>query len=947
MKLALGATRPPRTAARAGARVAVLAVALVVASGAMLAGCSADPDELLERAQRNLDAGDFRAASIDLKSLLQKDPQNSEGRLALGVASLESGDPEGAVRELELARDLGVAQERLAVPMARSLLASRRYDDTLRIVDPAQAPTEAERIQYFVLRGDAHLGANRPAEARAEFASALALDAKDVAARLGLASASLQTLGFDAAKREIDVALGLAPKDPRVHLLLATLYLRDRQFEAAAQAFDATARLVENGDSPARLVASLAGLVEAQLALGRAEDAQATIQRLEALAPNSGVTLYLRARAAFLKGEYDSARSDLERILAHDAGNRPAQLMLGAVNYASGNLGQADMHLSAVLAADPENNFARRLLAESRLRQRKPKEALSVLESKGSGQPENAMNLALAGLARVQAGDLDVGLQYLERGTATGGGDPGTVIQLAAGYMAAGRTETAIRILDSLKAEGAMSYRRDLLLITAQLRSGDRAGAIERALELARANPSAPEVQALVGGLLVSAGDNRAARTHFDIALELDPKSPAARLNLGKLDLLEGRHDAAERRFREALALRPGEPAALVALAQSALAKGNRKAAVEWLETARKDNPGAVEPRVLLAEYYLGQRDLLRAEQLASEAIRLAPDNATALNVLGVALASAGRTRDSVDTLNRAVAANPNSAQAHFALATAHLAAGEAEDALSSARNALRLAPQHVPAMALIAALESVRGREAETRRLLGEIRKIDPQYPGAAVIEAELALRAGDPQAAAKAYDRALAVAPTASVSLRAYAARRAAKAEKPLEPLEQWLSTHPEDTRVRLVLADALSSAGNDAGAVTNLEAVLRTQPDNVAAMNNLAWLYHKQGGQQGRAVELAQRAHELQPKSPLIADTLGWLLLSAGRVPEALRMLERAATLAPEHPDIVFHHAAALARSGARPEATRKLRALLADHGEFSERPSAQALLRELGG
>ncbi len=400
-----------------------------------------------------------------------------------------------------------------------------------------------------------------------------------------------------------------------------------------------------------------------------------------------------------------------------------------------------------------------------------------------------------------------------------------------------------------------------------------------------------------------------------------------------------------ERRFQEALRLRPGEPAALVALAQVALAKGNREGAVKWLEQARKDNPQSVEPRVLLAQYYLSQRDLARAESLASEAIRIAPENATALNVLGVTLASAGRTRDGVDTLNRAAAASPGSAQTLFNLASAYLAAGEPEPALRAARKALELRSDNVRALAMVAALESARGQDGEARRLLGQIRKIDPKYPGADVIEAELAMRAGNAAAAVKAYDAALATAPTASVSVRAYAARRAARVANPLAPLEQWLLAHPHDSRVRLVLADAQAQMGNQDAAVAHLEQVVAAEPENVAALNNLSWTYHLRKDE--RALATAGKAYRLAPKSPMIADTYGWILLSAGKVEEALPVLQEAARLAPGEPNIAFHHAAALARSGEREEATRRLRTLLAAHAEFSERGAAQALLTQLSG
>ena len=102
-----------------------LTAALLVALGA----CSANPDELLARAQRSMEQGDYRAASIDLKTLLQRQPNSAEGRYALGVTSLETGDPQSALRELEMAARLGIESRRLAMPLARSLLALRRYDE--------------------------------------------------------------------------------------------------------------------------------------------------------------------------------------------------------------------------------------------------------------------------------------------------------------------------------------------------------------------------------------------------------------------------------------------------------------------------------------------------------------------------------------------------------------------------------------------------------------------------------------------------------------------------------------------------------------------------------------------------------------------------------------------------------------------------------------------------
>ena len=72
----------------------------------LLLGCGLFMDEeaLLERAEEARGKGDLRAAVIDLKDLLQRNPDSLPGRIALGEVSLESGDVPTAVLELELAR---------------------------------------------------------------------------------------------------------------------------------------------------------------------------------------------------------------------------------------------------------------------------------------------------------------------------------------------------------------------------------------------------------------------------------------------------------------------------------------------------------------------------------------------------------------------------------------------------------------------------------------------------------------------------------------------------------------------------------------------------------------------------------------------------------------------------------------------------------------------------
>ena len=117
----------------------------------------------------------------------------------------------------------------------------------------------------------------------------------------------------------------------------------------------------------------------------------------------------------------------------------------------------------------------------------------------------------------------------------------------------------------------------------------------------------------------------------------------------------------------------------------------------------------------------------------------------------------------------------------------------------------------------------------------------------------------------------------------------------------------------------------------------------PDNIAALNNLAWLYHERGDR--RAVDLARRAYELAPRCPEVMDTYGWAMFNLGSPEEGLRMLQEALVLAPDHPEIGFHVGYALHKSGRDKEAERVLKSITRETPDSPFAKQAQELLEDL--
>ncbi|MFT6580606.1 MAG: putative Zn-dependent protease [Alphaproteobacteria bacterium] len=159
----------------------------------------------------------------------------------------------------------------------------------------------------------------------------------------------------------------------------------------------------------------------------------------------------------------------------------------------------------------------------------------------------------------------------------------------------------------------------------------------------------------------------------------------------------------------------------------------------------------------------------------------------------------------------------------------------------------------------------------------------------------------------------------------------------------LTDWLNSHPDDNEIRFLYASSLIGAKDYKGAVQENEKLLQKFPENAAILNDLAWFYGELADK--RAIPYAKRAHALQPNSDAIADTLGWLLLSAGQTKESLPILKAAHENAPTHPEIGYHYAVSQSESGQKNAARETIKAILDTGKKFPDIVKARDLYKKL--
>ncbi len=494
--------------------------------------------------------GQYRAAYIEAKKVLQRDNKNGAAWLLLGRASLMLGNSTEALNDLQNAQANGVPKAQWAVPMGQVLLVTQQHDKLLNIVSPDKLTDPGVKGLVDVLRGDAYLGLKQLDQAKQSYQAALTLDPKDPRALAGLAKVSAAANDLDSANGYVQQALAAAPENPQAWIVKGDLAFTNQDFASAESDYQKVLGFKNPDWLPQERFYALTRLATAQAQQNRYDKALVNIKTLEKMSPHQPFPHYLHGLVLYKQGHQDDAISELQQVLKEQPNNAQAQFLMGAVNYAQGNYGQAEMSLSNVMGMDPKDVRPRKLLALTLYRSGRSRQALDTLRPTVPGNPSDTELLAL-----------------LQRAVAEGTGKPGpkaaatsadnppdTQFAQAGKALASGDESEAIRLLKEKPASDASAEaRRNRLLVMAYLREQHPANGVKVAAEYAARNPHDSAAHLLYGTALVAAGQRTEARAQYFEAYKLDPKSLAALLNLGNLDSIEGHYGDADVRYRAVL----------------------------------------------------------------------------------------------------------------------------------------------------------------------------------------------------------------------------------------------------------------------------------------------------------------------------------------------------------------------------------------------------------
>ncbi|NTV70760.1 MAG: PEP-CTERM system TPR-repeat protein PrsT [Azonexaceae bacterium] len=905
----------------------------------MLGACGGDsPESLILSSKDYLAKNDTKAAVIQLKNALQKNPNLAEARFLLGSALLESGDIAGAEVELRKALELKHTPDATVPLLARAMLAASKaqklvdeFGKTRLTGGEAQASLNTTLSAAYASLGKGDVARDLLAEALAanpDYAPARLADIRETAAKKDIAGARLK----------LDALLIKDPNNPEALLIKGNLL----DFDG-----DAAGALVQYQKAisakPGYLNAHSAA-IGSLLKAGKIDEAAKQLDALKKISPKHPQVYLLDAQINYQRKDYKAARESAQQLLRISPNNPSSLQMAGAIEYQLRSYLQAETYLAKALQSAPGLSLARRLLVASHLRTGQPGKALETLQPVLGRIDQDSALLALAGEAYLQQGEPNKAAEYFAKASKLEPENAAKKTSLALAHMAQGHSDSAYQELEQISVADK-GITADLALIAAHLRNNQLDKALKAIDSLEKKQPNNPATHNLKARALLAKRDIAGARQSFEKAVSITPTFFPAVASLATLDLLDKKPDDARKRFETVISADPKNTQALLALAELKATDGGTPDEVSSLiGKAISAAPSEPAPRLALIQYYLKLKEYKKALTAANEASSAIQDKPEILDALGRSQQLAGDLNQAQITYGKLASLQPASPLPFLRLAEIQFANKNKEDGIKSLKKALEIKPDIVEAQRALL-LIAMEGKN--TKNALEIARTVQKQRPKEAVGY----VLEGDIHAFGKAWPEAISIfrsglkqvaAPELAIKLHGslIASGNAAEADK---TAGTWLKEHPKDTAFRMYLGDRASGQKNFAQAVNHYQTALELQPNNALILNNLAWA----SGQvkSPKALEYAEKANQLAPNQPAFMDTLATLLADKGDTAKAVELLRKALTTAPQASAIQLNLAKVLIASGKKDEARKELEALTKLGDKFPSQAEVSRLLKSL--
>jgi tetratricopeptide (TPR) repeat protein len=450
----------------------------------------------------------------------------------------------------------------------------------------------------------------------------------------------------------------------------------------------------------------------------------------------------------------------------------------------------------------------------------------------------------------------------------------------------------------------------------------------------------AGRVMRSLAGLLVKTGQREEAVEWVNRLIALNPKDSEARVLLANLYSIMERFDEAAAMYQAILADDPQNFNVRLLLGGLYARMHDYEKALQVLEKLTEINPDSYAGYYYLAKLYQEMRLFDKAvaafdkaltlnwsPMLASEAAELYeqekrypeaiaiykrileedPSDERARGFLANVYFRQGEVEKALKEMEtlRDISADP--VKVELAICRILLDIGKRSEAITRLNAILKKDPHADGARALLTLAYYQQGDLTATKKLLKQVKPSSPAYEESIILLARIMQEEKDFAGAEKALRQAMADKQNRRLNFYVALAMLYAgqdKTDKAHGVFAQAIADFPGNVETYYEYALFLHKLNDLAGAMRQMEEVLKREPKHARALNYVGYTWAEEGRNLEEAKTYIEQAVALLPKDGFVRDSMGWVYYRLGDFPAAVRELELAVVLSPDDPTIYEH-------------------------------------------
>lgn len=732
-----------------------------------------------------------------------------------------------------------------------------------------------QREARFLASGQQYLKAGDLARAIIQFRSAVRAMPADPEAHYQLGLAYLQARDPAQAALALRRATELNPHHSQAQLKLAQLMLASTNRDLIQKAQLRIQQILS--DSPANADA-LYLLAASQMGMGEAQQAAESLGRALERQPQHLKSAAALALLKLRQNDPNGAEAVLKKLVDSNSRSADAAALLGSF-YVARQPAQAEAMFLRAAQIDPKNGPALLQLAALQLRAGRRPEAEQTYK-RISELPDRRYRPVYATYL-MTIGKTSAGIAEFEKLAGKDPGDRAARDRLTAAYLAAGRVAEAQTLLTkALKANpkdvGALLQRAQI-----SISQGKYPDAESDAVQVLHYQANSADAHYVLAVVQKARGSELQQRQELNEAVRLRKGFLQARIELANL-LIAARSpqvalnlmNEAPEEQRTTLPYLTTRNRVLIALGDL---EGARKGVAKGLTLSR-----SAEFLVQDGWLKLLARDFRGCRASSEEALRAAPEDARAFELLGTSYVLEKQREKGIQRLREHVAQHPHSAPLQLAFGQWLRANGGSPEEVRAVLQAAKAADPKSPAPDLaLARLDASVGQLDRARQTLSALLTSDPSNTQARHLLGMVEDKAGRPDAAREQYRMVLKIDPANIIALNNLAyhlAEDVGQFDEALQYAQKAKELAPNDPAIDDTLGWILYHKG--------LYPMARIHLERAAATGRWASAKYHLGavclklGDLKRGTEELQAALSLDPKLPEAASVRQLLAEAAAK-------------------------------------------------------------------